>query len=43
MLTLCMQVPEAAAAQLCPDVQEEQDPRVRDRSGKKRHTKNMLI
>jgi hypothetical protein len=33
-----VQVPEAAPTQLRPDVQEEQNPRVRDRSGKK-HTK----
>ncbi len=32
-----LQVPEAAPAQLCPDVQEEQDPGGRDRPGKQTH------
>jgi hypothetical protein len=32
-----VQVPEAAPTQLRPDVQEEQNPRVRDRSGNKAH------
>jgi hypothetical protein len=42
LLWYFVQVPEAAPTQLRPDVQEEQNPRVRDRSGKK-HTKIIHI